>query len=115
MHFFSRKYSNLIFSKQAGRKARQDKKAKKANRSDKGRPRWTAYLLWSSRRRKEIQIENENFTFAQVGKQVSLKTHTHTLNTSQGIVGIDPKILKTYELCLVFEWSKPVLLLMASE
>jgi hypothetical protein len=45
-----------ITSKQAGRKARKDKKAKKAQRKDKGRPRWTAYLLWSTRRRKEIRV-----------------------------------------------------------
>ena len=45
-----------ITSKQAGRKARKDKKAKKATRKDKGRPRWTAYLLWSTRRRKEIRV-----------------------------------------------------------
>merc|ERR1719510_1960718 len=49
------------------------KKAKtgKAERSDKGRPRWTAYLLWSTRRRKEITGENESFTFAQIGRMIS--------------------------------------------
>ena len=56
--------------KQAGRKAREEKKANKPKRADKGRPRWTAYLIWSCRRRKEIQAENEDFTFAQVSKQV---------------------------------------------
>jgi len=46
-------------------------KTGKAERSDKGRPRWTAYLLWSTRRRKEITGENESFTFAQIGRMIS--------------------------------------------
>merc|ERR1719510_694452 len=46
-------------------------KTGKAERSDKGRPRWTAYLLWSTRRRKEITGENESFTFAQIGGMIS--------------------------------------------
>ena len=43
----------------------------KAGRSDKGRARWTAYLLWSTRRRKEITKVNPDYTFAQVGKAIS--------------------------------------------
>jgi hypothetical protein len=46
-----------ITKKQAGRKSRSMKKPK-AKRKDKGKPRWTAYLLWSTRRRKEIAVEN---------------------------------------------------------
>ena len=40
-------------------------------RADKGRARWTAYLLWSTRRRKEITKENPDYSFAQVGKAIS--------------------------------------------
>merc|ERR1712073_155422 len=54
-----------ISKKSAGRKG------KKKQRKDKGRPRWTAYLLWSTRRRKEITGENESFTFAQIGRMIS--------------------------------------------
>ena len=54
-----------ISKKSAGRKG------KKKQRKDKGRPRWTAYLLWSTRRRKEIAQENPEYTFAQVGKAIS--------------------------------------------
>ena len=45
-----------ITSKQAGKKARQAAKKVKKGRSDKGKPKWTAYLVWSSRRRKEIKV-----------------------------------------------------------
>jgi len=54
-----------ISKKSAGRKG------KKKQRKDKGKPRWTAYLLWSTRRRKEIAQENPEYTFAQVGKAIS--------------------------------------------
>merc|ERR1719320_1112078 len=47
-----------ITSKSAG-KANRGKGAKgKAGGADKGRARWTAYLLWSTRRRKEITKSN---------------------------------------------------------
>jgi len=36
-----------------------------------GRPRWTAYLLWSTRRRKELTNEKEDYTFAQIGRVIS--------------------------------------------
>ena len=45
-----------ITSKQAGRKRRTDTKKVKKGRSDKGKPRWTAYLVWSTRRRQEIKV-----------------------------------------------------------
>lgn len=45
-----------ITSKQAGKKARQAAKKVKKGRSDKGKPRWTAYLVWSTRRRQEIKV-----------------------------------------------------------
>merc|ERR1712173_427932 len=54
-----------ITKKSAGRKG------KKKQRKDKGKPRWTAYLLWSTRRRKEIAQENPEYSFAQVGKSIS--------------------------------------------
>merc|ERR1712001_425141 len=54
-----------ISKKSAGRKG------KKKQRKDKGKPRWTAYLLWSTRRRKGIAQENPEYTFAQVGKAIS--------------------------------------------
>merc|ERR1712088_2217 len=54
-----------ISKKSAGRKG------KKKQRKDKGKPRWTAYLLWSTRRRKEIAQENPEYSFAQVGKAIS--------------------------------------------
>merc|ERR1719414_112599 len=60
-----------ITSKSAGRKGAKGAKGKKAGRSDKGRARWTSYLLWSTRRRKEITKENPDYTFAQVGKAIS--------------------------------------------
>lgn len=43
----------------------------KKERADKGRPRWTAYLLWSTRRRKELTKEQEDYTFAQIGRVIS--------------------------------------------
>jgi hypothetical protein len=54
-------------------RAKRGKAAKeeKAPRKDKGRPRWTAYLLWSTRRRKELTAENEGYTFAQIGRTIS--------------------------------------------
>merc|ERR1719266_2275154 len=54
-----------ISKKSAGRKG------KKKQRKDKGKPRWIAYLLWSTRRRKEIAQENPEYSFAQVGKSIS--------------------------------------------
>ena len=45
-----------ITSKQAGRKRRTEAKKVKKGRSDKGKPRWTAYLVWSTRRRQEIKV-----------------------------------------------------------
>merc|ERR1719412_3401246 len=60
-------------AKVAKGKSKAAKKGKKgkAERSDKGRPRWTAYLLCSTRRRKELTAENESFTFAQIGRIIS--------------------------------------------
>ena len=43
----------------------------RGGRSDKGRPRWTSYLVWSTRRRKELTNENPDLTFAEVAKNIS--------------------------------------------
>ena len=43
----------------------------RAGRSDKGKPRWTSYLVWSTRRRKELTNENPDLTFAEVAKNIS--------------------------------------------
>lgn len=40
-------------------------------RRDKGKPRWTAYLVWSTRRRKEISIDSAGLGFAEVAKMIS--------------------------------------------
>ncbi|XP_059094068.1 protein PRRC2C-like [Tigriopus californicus] len=40
-------------------------------RRDKGKPRWTAYLVWSTRRRKEISIDSAGLGFAEVAKIIS--------------------------------------------
>lgn len=60
-----------ITSKQAGRKRRAEAKKVKKGRSDKGKPRWTAYLVWSTRRRQEIKVEYPGYGFAEVGKLIS--------------------------------------------
>ena len=45
----------------------------RGGRADKGKPRWTAYLVWSTRRRKQIAEEGEGLTFAEVAKQISVE------------------------------------------
>merc|ERR1719510_2346794 len=52
-------------------RGRRASSGEKKERKDKGRPRWTAYLLWSTRRRKELTAENEGYTFAQIGRTIS--------------------------------------------
>ena len=34
-------------------------------------PRWTAYLLWSTRKRREVVVDNPDWTFAQIAKWIS--------------------------------------------
>ena len=34
-------------------------------------PRWTAYLLWSTRKRREVVIDHPDWTFAQIAKWIS--------------------------------------------
>ena len=40
-------------------------------RADKGKPRWTAYLVWSTKRRRDITHANPDLTFAEVAKKIS--------------------------------------------
>lgn len=42
-------------------------------RSDKGKPRWTAYLVWSTRRRKELAEEEPDMSFSEVAKAISVE------------------------------------------
>lgn len=60
-----------ITGKQAGKAARKAAGKQRADRKDKGKPKWTAYLLWSSRRRKEIAADQKEMSFAEVGKAIS--------------------------------------------
>ena len=40
-------------------------------RAEKGKPRWTAYLLWSTRKRREVVVDHPDWTFAQIAKWIS--------------------------------------------
>lgn len=40
-------------------------------RADKGKPRWTAYLVWSTKRRRDITHANPDLSFAEVAKKIS--------------------------------------------
>ena len=40
-------------------------------RGDKGKPRWTAYLLWSTRKRRDVVVDHPDWTFAQIAKWIS--------------------------------------------
>lgn len=40
-------------------------------RADKGKPRWTAYLVWSTKRRRDLTAANPDLTFAEVAKKIS--------------------------------------------
>lgn len=37
----------------------------------KGMPRWTAYLLWSTRKRREVVVDHPGWTFAEIAKWIS--------------------------------------------
>ena len=41
------------------------------SKKKKGMPRWTAYLLWSTRKRREVVVDNPDWTFAQIAKWIS--------------------------------------------
>ena len=34
-------------------------------------PRWTAYLLWSTRKRRDVVVDHPDWTFAQIAKWIS--------------------------------------------
>ena len=40
-------------------------------RGDKGKPRWTAYLLWSTRKRRDVVVDHPDWSFAQIAKWIS--------------------------------------------
>lgn len=42
-----------------------------ARKKGKGMPRWTAYLLWSTRKRREVVVDHPDWTFAQIAKWIS--------------------------------------------
>lgn len=44
---------------------------KSGKRGDKGKPRWTAYLLWSTRKRRDVVVDHPDWTFAQIAKWIS--------------------------------------------
>ena len=44
---------------------------KRGKRGDKGKPRWTAYLLWSTRKRRDVVVDHPDWTFAQIAKWIS--------------------------------------------
>ena len=43
----------------------------KGKRGDKGKPRWTAYLLWSTRKRRDVVVDHPDWTLAQIDKWIS--------------------------------------------
>lgn len=43
----------------------------KGKRGDKGKPRWTAYLLWSTRKRRDVVVDHPDWTFAEIAKWIS--------------------------------------------
>ena len=40
-------------------------------KAEKGKPRWTAYLLWSTRKRRDVVVDHPDWTFAQIAKWIS--------------------------------------------
>ena len=50
---------------------RKQGRGKGKGKGGKGMPRWTAYLLWSTRKRREVVIDHPDWTFAQIAKWIS--------------------------------------------
>ena len=63
--------SGQMFTGPASLRGRGGRGGRARGRADKGQPRWTAYLVWSTRRRKAISQEDPDLTFAEVAKQIS--------------------------------------------
>merc|ERR1719319_544104 len=40
-------------------------------KAEKGKPRWTAYLLWSTRKRRDVVVDHPDWTFAEIAKWIS--------------------------------------------
>ena len=55
------------------RKKRSYNKSSKAakGKAEKGKPRWTAYLLWSTRKRRDVVVDHPDWTFAEIAKWIS--------------------------------------------
>lgn len=43
----------------------------RGGKAEKGKPRWTAYLLWSTRKRRDVVVDHPDWTFAQIAKWIS--------------------------------------------
>ena len=59
-------------------------------------PRWTAYLLWSTRKRRDVVVDHPDWSFAQIAKWISdewkkVKIYTRIAD----VPGIDRGKLKT--------------------
>ena len=63
---FKRSRSSSDSSGDAGRRG-----STRGKRGDKGKPRWTAYLLWSTRKRRDVVVDHPDWTFAQIAKWIS--------------------------------------------
>merc|ERR1712012_881270 len=53
------------------RKRGPRKSTKSKGKAEKGKPRWTAYLLWSTRKRRDVVVDHPGWTFAQIAKWIS--------------------------------------------
>ena len=63
-----RRQSYLMTRPRSGTRGRGRGAAR--GRPEKGKPRWTAYLVWSTRRRKQLMRDNPDWTFAEVAKEI---------------------------------------------
>lgn len=60
-------------------------------------PRWTAYLLWSTRKRRDVVVDHPDWSFAQIAKWISdewkkVKIYTRIAD----VPGIDRGKLKNF-------------------
>ena len=77
-----RSSSDEIGSGRAGRRKRRRSSSassddrpvrsrKGGGKAEKGKPRWTAYLLWSTRKRRDVVVDHPDWTFSQIAKWIS--------------------------------------------
>ena len=69
---------------------------KRKGKGGKGMPRWTAYLLWSTRKRRDVVVDHPDWSFAQIAKWISdewkkVKIYTRIAD----VPGVDRGELKT--------------------